>query len=186
MREGFIRAAQTVKRFFFPTEHMVVRRYWRRRNQILNGTGFMDRLLRPVRQFLNTRLLTRFNAQVPCRREIAPFVTPHGFSGIFISSGAVIGQGCVVFQQATVGSNTLRDSAGAGAPVIGSNVLIGAGAKIIGAVTVGDNARIGANCVVTHDVPANATVVLPAPRIILHDTPRDNSYRGIDEFTGEG
>ena len=101
---------------------------------------------------------------------------PHGLAGIFISHGASIGPGCTIFHQVTVGSNTLPDSRGRGAPAIGKNVYIGAGAKIIGGVTVGDNARIGANCVVTSDVPAGATVVLPAPRVILHDGPRDNNF----------
>ena len=82
----------------------------------------------------------------------------------------------------TIGSNTLADSRGQGAPVIGSNVYIGAGAKIIGGVTIGDNARIGANCAVTFDVPANATVVLAAPRVILRDTPRDNTFHTSEQY----
>ena len=54
-----------------------------------------------------------------------------------------------------------------GAPIIGKDVIIGAGAKIIGNVNVGDGARIGANCVVVHDVPNGATVVLTQPRMII-------------------
>lgn len=60
--------------------------------------------------------------------------------------------------------------------MIGKNVYIGAGAKIIGRVTVGDNARIGAGCVVVDDVPANATVVMPKPRVLLRDAPPDNAF----------
>lgn len=49
------------------------------------------------------------------------------------------------------------------APTIGSHVLIGCGAKLIGPITIGDGARIGANAVVLNDVPAGATVVgIPA------------------------
>ena len=51
-----------------------------------------------------------------------------------------------------------------GAPVIGDNVYIGAGAKIIGGVRIGNNVRIGAGCVVVEDVPDNCTVVMPKPR----------------------
>lgn len=50
--------------------------------------------------------------------------------------------------------------------MIGDNVYIGAGAKIIGNVHVGNNVKIGANCVVFMDVPDNCTVVMPKPRII--------------------
>ena len=76
----------------------------------------------------------------------------------------------------TIGSNTLQGSARYGAPILGRNVYIGAGAKIIGRVTVGDNVRIGANCVVVDDIPPNATVVMEKPRILLRDEPLDNTF----------
>lgn len=101
---------------------------------------------------------------------------PHGICGIFISQGAVIGADCTIFQQVTIGSNMLKDSRGFGAPTIGDNVYIGAGAKIIGNVKIGNNCRIGANCVVTKDVPDNATVVLEQPRIIVHEMERENEF----------
>jgi len=93
-------------------------------------------------------------------------VFPHGISGIFISDGAKVGSNCVIFQQVTIGSNTLPNSKGAGAPVIGDNCYIGAGAKIIGNVKIGNNCRIGANCVVFKDMPDNSVAVLQPPQII--------------------
>jgi serine O-acetyltransferase len=102
---------------------------------------------------------------------------PHGLHGIFISQGAVIGAGCVIFQQVTIGSNTLRDTRRPGAPMLGRNVYIGAGAKIIGGVTVGDGARIGAGCVVAQDIPPGATVVAERPRVIIKpEGGRDNKF----------
>ncbi|MCZ7637778.1 MAG: serine acetyltransferase [Verrucomicrobia bacterium] len=80
--------------------------------------------------------------------------------GIFISSQAVIGRNCTLFQQVTIGSNTLRGTRRPGSPVVGDNVLVGAGAKVIGHVRVGDNSRIGANAVVYDDVPPHSVVVL--------------------------
>lgn len=170
-----------IKRLFFPTQDMVIGRFWKRRERILEGRG-VHRLLRPLYLLKNSRVLEKYNAEIPAAPSISRFLAPHGFSGIYISYGAEIGPGCTLLQQVTVGSNTFRDSRRTGAPKVGSNVFIGAGAKIVGAVTVGDNARIGANCVVTTDVPANATVVMPAPRIIPHDTPRDNTYVTWDEY----
>ena len=76
--------------------------------------------------------------------------------------------------QVTIGSNTLVDSKGQGAPTIGDNVYIGAGAKIIGKVTIGNNVRIGANCVVTKDVPDNTTVV-SAPIRFIEKTEKMNN-----------
>ena len=99
---------------------------------------------------------------------------PHGMKSIFISVGAKIGRNCVIFQQVTIGSNTLVDSRGTGAPVIGNNCYIGAGAKIIGNVVVGDNVRIGANAIVYKDIPENSVVVSGQQRIIIKDSPLDN------------
>ena len=71
------------------------------------------------------------------------------------------------------------DSKGFGAPTIGDDVYIGAGARIIGNVRIGNQCRIGANCVVTRDVPDRATVVLAEPRVLIHKEERDNSFRKI-------
>ena len=103
-------------------------------------------------------------------------VFPHGLCGVFISQGATIGDNCVIFQQVTIGSNNLNDSVNRGAPTIGNNVYIGAGAKIIGNCKVGNNVRIGANTVVTKDVPDNVTVVGAGVKIIEHQCVMDNSF----------
>ena len=93
-----------------------------------------------------------------------------------MSGGAVIGSGCTIFHQVTIGSNLLEDTRHPGAPVIGDNVYIGAGAKIIGGIKIGNNVRIGANCVVVTDIPDNATVVLEKPKVIVHDHPKNNVF----------
>jgi len=72
----------------------------------------------------------------------------------------VIGPNCLIFQQITIGAR------GGGIPVIGGNVDIGAGAKIIGNVNIGNHVRIGANSVVLESVPDNCTVVGIPARII--------------------
>ena len=123
------------------------------------------------------KILRRSNSFIPLSATFfgCP-VFPHGFHGTFISSGATIGKGCTIFHQVTIGSNLLPDTKNPGAPTIGKNVYIGAGAKIIGGIHIGDNVRIGANCVVVENIPDNCTVVLPSPRIITHDTVRDNQF----------
>lgn len=106
---------------------------------------------------------------------------PHGVKGIFISSGAKIGKNAVIFQQVTIGSNTLKDSQGAGAPIIGDNCFIGAGAMIIGNVHIGDNCRIGANCVVTKDIADNCTVVCQPVRVIQKDSQQINKHLSYEK-----
>ena len=105
-------------------------------------------------------------------------ITPHGLLGIFISGGARIGKNCVIFQHVTIGSNTLVDSKSNGAPTIGDNCYIGAGAKIIGKLKIGNNVRIGANAVVVTDIPDNSVVVLNKPKII-HKENMDNKFYHI-------
>ena len=86
---------------------------------------------------------------------------PHP-NGIVIHPQAVIGPNCLIFQQVTIG---VRDD-DSKAPCIGGHVDIGAGAKILGAVTIGNHAKIGANAVVLDDVPDGATAVgIPAKLI---------------------
>lgn len=91
---------------------------------------------------------------------------PHGLAGIFISAEAQLGSNVVIFQQVTIGSNTLKDSRNIGAPKIGDNVYIGSGAKIIGNINIGNNCRIGANAVVYKDLPPNSVAVSSSTRII--------------------
>ena len=123
------------------------------------------------------KICLRNNSFIPISARIGDnIVFPHGLAGIFISQKAIIGDNCVIFHQVTIGSNNLKDSNGYGAPIIGNNVYIGAGAKIIGNVKIGDNVRIGANAVVVNDIPANATVVLDNPRIILHEKSKNNEF----------
>lgn len=105
-----------------------------------------------------------------------PICFPHGVLGVFISNQATIGKNCVIFQQVTIGSNTLADGKRNGSPVIGDNVYIGAGAKIIGQVRIGNNCRIGAGAVVYEDMPDNSVAVCAPTRILQREQPLDNRY----------
>jgi len=94
---------------------------------------------------------------------------PYFLKGIFISNGAVLGKNCPIYQQITIGSNPLKTSLHYGAPTIGDNYNMGAGAKVIGNLRVGNNVRIGANAVVFKDAPDEVTVVLPPMIIHQHE-----------------
>ena len=149
------------------------KRFWNHRSKLLNKNP----IVKAYHMVCYQRLLSKSQAWISNRSQIsAPFDSPHGISGIFISSGAVIGTGCTIFQQVTIGSNTLMETSKSGSPIIGNNVYIGVGAKIIGRVRVGNNVRIGANCVVFQDIPDNSTVVSSKPRIIEHQEERNNLF----------
>ena len=96
---------------------------------------------------------------------IAPGVfIDHGM-GIVIGETAEIGEGCTIYQGVTLGGTSLTKGAKRH-PTLGRNVVIGAGAKVLGSFTVGDNAKVGSNAVVTKEVPAGATAVGNPARII--------------------
>ena len=101
---------------------------------------------------------------------------PHGCVGVFISNDAVIGRDAVIFQQVTIGSNTLPGTRRPGSPTIGDGAYIGAGAKLIGGITVGDCCRVGANAVVYEDMPSHS-VALCAPTRIVQKENLDNTFR---------
>lgn len=90
-------------------------------------------------------------------------VIDHGM-GIVIGETAEIGDDCLLYQGVTLGG-TGKDL-GKRHPTLGNNVMVGAGAKVLGPFRVGNNARIAANAVVLREVPDNATVVGVPGRIV--------------------
>lgn len=91
-------------------------------------------------------------------------VIDHG-RGVVIGETAEVGDGCLIYQGVTLGGT--GKERGKRHPTLGKNVLVGAGAKLLGPFTVGDGAKIGAGAVVLSDVPPGATVVgMPQQRKI--------------------
>ena len=80
--------------------------------------------------------------------------------GVIVNPNSLIGENVKLFQGVTIGGWK------GGVPQIGSNVMICAGAKVIGNVRIGNNVVVGANAVVTHDVPDNAVVAGVPARIV--------------------
>jgi serine O-acetyltransferase len=81
----------------------------------------------------------------------------HGFATIIQAKS--IGKNCWINQQVTIGFGHGHNLGNSRSPIIGDNVQVKAGAKIIGPVTIGNNSIIGANAVVVKDVPDNCVVV---------------------------
>ncbi|MBQ3132918.1 MAG: serine O-acetyltransferase [Clostridia bacterium] len=116
----------------------------------------------------------RANSQRIVRRtgiEIHPGATlgdglfiDHGV-GVVIGETTVVGENCTIYQGVTLGG-TGKDKGAKRHPTIGDNVMIGAGAKVLGPITIGNNVRIAAGAVVLSDVPDNCTVVGVPARIV--------------------
>jgi len=90
----------------------------------------------------------------------------HGM-GVVIGETTIIGDNVTIYQGVTLGGTGKEK--GKRHPTIGNNVVIGAGAKLLGNITIGDSSYIGANAVVIKDVPANSTVVGVPGRITRQD-----------------
>jgi len=91
------------------------------------------------------------------------FFIDHGI-GVVIGETAIVGDDVTIYQGVTLGGTGKQS--GKRHPTIGNNVVVGAGAKILGSFNVGNNVNIGANAVVLSDVPDNSTVVGIPGRII--------------------
>lgn len=87
-------------------------------------------------------------------------VFSHSGLGVVVNDDAVIGKNCHILQNVTIGGR-----GGGKVPIIGDNVLLGAGCCILGEVRIGDGAKIGANAVVLQDVPAG-TIAVGIPAVI--------------------
>lgn len=96
----------------------------------------------------------------------------YGGSGVVIHSSAVIGENCIICPGVLIGGRGPRkgelraDSEGPIGPVIGDNVNLWQGSKVLGSITIGDGVDIGVNAVVIHDVPAGSRVVAPLGRLL--------------------
>jgi serine O-acetyltransferase len=85
--------------------------------------------------------------------------------GVVVGETAEIGDGCTIYQGVSLGGTSLYKGAKRH-PTLGRNVVVGAGAQVLGGFTVGDGAKVGSNAVVTKPVPAGATAVGNPARII--------------------
>ncbi|CAN5504916.1 serine O-acetyltransferase [soil metagenome] len=109
----------------------------------------------------------------------------HGM-GIVIGETAEIGEGCTIYQGVTLGGTTLYKGVKRH-PTLGKNVVVSAGAKVLGGFTVGDGAKIGSNAVVIKPVPPGATAVgIPARIIQAEDGVRREQVANQMGFSAYG
>ena len=98
----------------------------------------------------------------------------HGM-GVVVGETSEIGNDVTMYQGVTLGGT--GHERGKRHPTIGDNVMIGVGAKILGAITVGENSKIGAGAVVLNDVPPNSTAVGVPAKVVTFHVPDGSSRR---------
>ena len=135
---------------------MTYHEYFSYRNLFYYRLGWTSRILYPLCRPMPLLEIGWVN------EGIGPgFLINHGrASGV---AAKKVGRNCTIFQHVTIGYVNEEN----GKPVLGDNVILYAGAKVLGNVKIGDNSIVGANAVVVKDVPANCTVVGVYPAYIV-------------------
>ena len=127
-----------------------------------------SKVLRMPLSFVHHRLFrfcrNRYGIELPHTATIGRRLVIEHQHGIVIHGNVRMGDDCIIRQGVTLGNKTMARPLDA--PRLGNRVNVGAGAKVLGAVSVGDDAQIGANAVVVKDVPAGATAVGIPARLI--------------------
>ena len=117
--------------------------------------------------------------ELPCEVPVGRNFRIDHFGGIIISGFSKFGDNCIIRNGVTIGLKNLDEKT---APVFGNNVNIGAGAKILGAITIGNNVDIGANAVVIDNVPDNSIAVGVPARIVQKKSKKNDNDNSLPNY----
>jgi len=106
----------------------------------------------------------------------------HGM-GVVIGETTEIGDNCTLYQGVTLGGTSQQRVKRH--PTLGNNVVVGAGARLIGAITIGDNVKVGAGSVVVTSVPPNATVIGVPGRVVAIRNPDTDTIEHLPDPEGD-
>ncbi|MCM1363793.1 MAG: serine O-acetyltransferase [Ruminococcus sp.] len=139
-------------------------RSYRRAHWLYNHKMFF--LARAVSQ----RSVKKTNIEIHPGAQIGRRIFIDHGTGVVIGETTIIGDDCTIYQGATLGG-TGKDH-GKRHPTIGNNVMIGAGAKVLGPMKIGDNSNVAAGAVVLSEIPPNSTAVGVPARVVKQDGKR--------------
>lgn len=123
-----------------------------------------------IARLISQRCVRKTNIEIHPGAQIGRrFFIDHG-TGVVIGETAVIGDDCTIYQGVTLGG-TGKDK-GKRHPTLGNNVMVGAGAKVLGPFKVGDNSNIAAGSVVLSEIPENSTAVGTPARVVRQNGKR--------------
>lgn len=124
-----------------------------------------------------TKILTQIEIH-PGAKIGKNFFIDHG-SGVIIGETTIIGDNVTIYQAVTLGGVSTKKEKRH--PTLGSNIIVGAGAKVLGNIEIGDYVQIGANSVVVKDIPSYSTVVgIPGRIVKMKDTPMKEAIEALD------
>jgi len=156
-------AIHSIREVFLYPSFQVMRAYRKAHRAYLKGQFFRAR-------WISQRAARKTNIEIHPGATIGKgFFIDHG-TGVIIGETTVIGDNVTLYQGVTLGGT--GKETGKRHPTLQDNVMISAGAKILGSITIGENSKVGAGSVVIRDVPPNCTVVGVPGRIVRRNNKR--------------
>jgi serine O-acetyltransferase len=131
--------------------------FWMRTCTYFRSLPLIKYLVFPVAWLILQHYEYKYGISISYQTQIGSGLYIGHFGGIVVNQFTRIGKNCNISHQVTIGKGNRGSKKGV--PVIGDNVYIGPGAKLIGNIHIGNNVAVGANCVVTKDVPGGSVVV---------------------------
>ena len=164
-------AIHSIREVFLYPSFQVMRAYRKAHRAYLKGQFFRAR-------WISQRAARKTNIEIHPGATIGKgFFIDHG-TGVIIGETSVIGNNVTLYQGVTLGGT--GKETGKRHPTLEDNVMISAGAKILGSITIGENSKVGAGSVVIRDVPPNCTVVGVPGRIVRRNNKRI-CYEDMDQ-----
>jgi len=159
---GNVRSTSLLRQLLFGESFKYI--FWMRTCELLYGRRLLRLSAYPLARLILRHYSFKLGISIPWKTRIGSGFYIGHFGGVVVNGSCVIGNNCNLSHDVTLGVAGRAERRGA--PILGDNVYIAPGAKVIGPITIGNNAAIGANCVVTRDVPENAVVVGIPGRVI--------------------
>lgn len=164
-----LRKKDYIRHYFFDSGYFTVVCYRLARYFMLTKIPPFSKGIPFLPSLLDRFGISKSGCEINCNAEIGEGLIIDHSPGIVVGAGVKIGRRVKIFSGVTIGGRNLKkyeSSVEVRYPVIGSEVVIFTGAKILGAVTIGDGEVIGANAVVLDSVPEGATVAGVPAKII--------------------
>ncbi len=149
--------------------------FWWRFAEYSSRAGALRYILYPLLKLVHRHLSYKFGISIPIGVKIGPGFYIGHYGNIVISGDAVLGRNCNISQGVTIGQANRGKYKGT--PVIGDEVYMATGSKIIGGIKIGNNALISANALITQDIEENAVCVGVPAEVVSY-----NGNAGYVEF----
>ena len=162
---GNVKLTALFRNIFFSNEYKYS--FWMRTCNYTKSNSLLKYIIYPIARINLYMLSIKLGISISPSTEIGSGFNINHIGNIVVNGRSVIGKNCTLSHGVTLGQKNRGKYKGY--PVLGNNIYIGPGAKLIGGIKIGNNVAIGANSVVTKDIPDNSVVVGIPGRVISEE-----------------